>query len=678
VQEFAMNRLTILLLFAMPAALLADDKEKATPTRPAEWTPTEMLKVKSISSVQVSPNGRRVVCAVREAVVEGEKSEYLTHLHVANADGGDAFQLTQGDKSCDNPHWSPDGESIAFTSARSGKNDIWLIRVQGGEAEKLTEVKTGVGGFKWSPDGKHIAYTAADPKSEEEEKKAKQKDDAFVVDADLKMNRLYVVPVAKDAKGKREPRKLTDGNYSVGATFGGAGFDWSPDGKTIAFPHTVTAKVDDWPTSNLSVVEVATAQVKSLVKTNAAESSPLFSPDGKWIAYTASDIPPRWAFSSTVYLISADGGKSRELAETFNRQPQLLGWSADGKRLYLSEARGTMTRLYALPLEGPPEELSKGDGVLAAVSLNQARTHFGFTWQNVRKPQEAYVSSVERFEPRPVSRANADIPDRSLGRTEVVRWKSVDGTDVEGLLTFPVGFEAGRRYPLLLVIHGGPAGVFTQNFTADPSIYPVAAFAAKGYAVLRCNPRGSTGYGKAFRYANQGDWGGGDFQDLMTGVDHVIGMGVADKDRLGVMGWSYGGFMTSWVITQTKRFRAASVGAGVTNLMSFTGTADIPSFLPDYFGGEYWDKFDAYRNHSAMFQVKGVSTPTLIQHGEKDERVPISQGYELYNALKRQGCPVQMVVYPRTPHGPAEPKLLRDVMTRNLEWFDKHLASAGK
>jgi dipeptidyl aminopeptidase/acylaminoacyl peptidase len=260
----------------------------------------------------------------------------------------------------------------------------------------------------------------------------------------------------------------------------------------------------------------------------------------------------------------------------------------------------------------------------------------------------------------------------------VVRWNSADGLEVEGLLTYPVGYEKGKRYPLLLVIHGGPMGVFTQSHVAAPGPYPVAAFAARGYAVLRPNVRGSSGYGKKFRYANYGDWGGGDYRDLMTGVDAMIERGVADPDRLGVMGWSYGGFMTSWVITQTKRFKAASVGAGVTNLMSFTGTADIPSFLPDYFGGEFWDRFDAYRGHSAMFHVKGVSTPTLIQHGERDERVPLSQGQELYNALKRQGCTVQMVVYPRTPHGIEEPKLLLDCMNRNLEWFDRHVRNRGQ
>jgi dipeptidyl aminopeptidase/acylaminoacyl peptidase len=240
-------------------------------------------------------------------------------------------------------------------------------------------------------------------------------------------------------------------------------------------------------------------------------------------------------------------------------------------------------------------------------------------------------------------------------------------------LTYPAGYLAGRRVPLLVVIHGGPAGVFIRSFIGAPSPYPVAAFASRGYAVLRCNERGSSGYGRAFRHANYKDWGGGDYQDILSGVDALVAKGVADPDRMGVMGWSYGGYMTSWVITQTKRFKAASVGAGVTNLMSFTGTADIPSFIPDYFGGEYWDTFDTWRARSAMFNVKGVTTPTLIQHGESDRRVPISQGYELYNALKRQGVTTRMVVYPRQPHGIQEPKLMLDAMTRNLEWFDHYV-----
>jgi dipeptidyl aminopeptidase/acylaminoacyl peptidase len=227
--------------------------------------------------------------------------------------------------------------------------------------------------------------------------------------------------------------------------------------------------------------------------------------------------------------------------------------------------------------------------------------------------------------------------------------------------------------PLILNVHGGPAGAFSQSYIGARGVYPLATFAARGYAILRGNPRGSSGYGTEFRRANFKDWGGMDYQDLMTGVDKVIDMGVADSNRLGVMGWSYGGYMTSWIVTQTKRFKAASAGAPVTNLMSFNGTADIPAFVPDYFGGQSWEIPEVYAKHSAMFNVKGVTTPTLIEQGDADVRVPISQGYEFYNALKQQGVPTRMIVLPRQPHGPTEPKMQIAAMQANLDWFEKYL-----
>jgi dipeptidyl aminopeptidase/acylaminoacyl peptidase len=649
----------------------------AAPAKPAAWTPALMMKVKRIGSVQVSPDGKRVAFTVRRALLEGDKSEYLTHIYLVNADGSKVVPLTRGDKSCDDPQWSPDGRWIAFTSRRSGKRNLWLIRPTGGEARQLTDVKTGVTSFRWSPDSKRLAFTALDAPTAEETRAARQKNDARVVDENVKMLRLYVLPVTTPPR-RQKARLLTRGDFSVGSgRTGRANFDWSPDSKTIVFSHTRTPAPNDWPSADLSLVDATTGIVKPLVQTKAAEFSPLYSPDGKWIAYLASDDPPTWGGARKVRVIGATGGASRALADTsdsFGRFSELVGWSADSDKLYFTEMQGTSLKLLALPLKGPPVAISRADGVAGSgVFLNARRTKFGFAWETLDKPPEAFVAPVEGFKPIQVSRVHADLPAPPLGRTEVVRWKSVGGLVIEGLLTYPAGFKKGKRYPLLLVIHGGPMGVFTQSFVGAPGFYPLAAFAARGYAILRANVRGSSGYGKKFRYANYRDWGGADFKDLMNGVDHVIGLGVADPKRLGVMGWSYGGFMTSWTITQTKRFRAASVGAGVTNLMSFTGTADIPDFLPDYFGGEFWNKLDTYRAHSPMFHVKGVKTPTLIQHGERDRRVPLSQGKELFNALKRQGCTTKMVIYPRTPHGIQEPRLLLDCMNRNLAWFDRYV-----
>jgi dipeptidyl aminopeptidase/acylaminoacyl peptidase len=671
--------LGFMLTIALSVPALSFGPRSESLNQPAAWTPELSMKVKAVGGVRVSPDGRRVLYTVNEPVMTAEKSEYLTQIWMASASGGDAHQMTFAEKSSTNPDWSPDGGWIAFTSSRSGKNNLYLMRSTGGEAEMITDVKSGVGGFAWSPDGKWIAFTMADPPTADEEKNNKGKDDSRWIDENVKMNHLYVTPVAKDGAGKREPRQLTKGAFTIGSGLGGGGgFDWSPDGKSIVFTHTKTPKADDWTSANVTVVDVASGEIKAIAATAAAESQPIYSPDGKWIALTISDAPPTWAFQTRIHIIPAGGGAPKPLALTFDEQPNLIGWAADGKRIYFNETRGVTTAVSAINVEtGAITDIEKGHALFGGINLNHARAMFGMTMQNNDAAVEAYVTRADSFAPAKVSAVNADLPKPPLGKMEVVRWKSQDGMEIEGILNYPPNYKTGERIPLLLVIHGGPTGVFMQSFAASPGLYPTAVFNARGYAVLRPNPRGSSGYGKKFRFANYKDWGGGDYRDLMAGVDHVVSMGVADPNRLGVMGWSYGGFMTSWVITQTKRFKAASIGAAVTNLMSFTGTADIPGFIPDYMGAEFWDNLDVYRQHSAMFNIKGASTPSLIQHCEGDLRVPISQGYELYNALKRQGIPVRMLVAPRQAHGPTEPKMLLKIMQTNVEWFDKMINGAS-
>jgi dipeptidyl aminopeptidase/acylaminoacyl peptidase len=293
--------------------------------------------------------------------------------------------------------------------------------------------------------------------------------------------------------------------------------------------------------------------------------------------------------------------------------------------------------------------------------------------QGSADPPEAFVSSVDAVSPHPVTSINAGLPKSSLGETKVVRWTGPGAVTIEGLLTLPAAYLEGTRYPLLVITHGGPPSAFTQTFIGSPAHYPIAAFAERGYAVLRPNIRGSTGYGKDFRYANYADWGGQDFQDMMSGVDYLIDKGIGDPERLGVMGWSYGGYMTAWTVTQTKRFRAASIGAPITDLASLNGIADMTTFVPDYFHGEAWEKPEPYIQRSPLYQVKGVSTPVLLQHGAADTVCPLPQSKEFYDALVKMGVEVRMTIYPRSGHIVRESKFVLHIMQENLDWFDQHL-----
>jgi len=635
---------------------------------PTSWTPELAMQVKTIGEVVPSPDGQLVAYAQTRPVMETEKSEMDTQIFLAHSDGSHRVQLTRGEKSASEPSFSPDGRFVYFSSERSGKPNLWRIPADGGEAEMLTDWKGEMGAYQISPDGKWLAFAGAEPPPDEEKQK-KEKRDFRVVDENPKNHSLWVIPAELDIHGKRTARKI--GNITGHVR----DFDWSPDSRYIAFTHTPTPGADDWTKSDISEVTVESGAVRPVAATPAAEVSPRYSPDGRYLAFVRSSDPPRWAGAERIVLLPRQGGAMRELPPTYDEKPNaLIGWTSDSSRVLFSEPKGTTRILYAMPVDGPAQPVYQPErGTLLDGHVNTTGTAIGFAAESWDEAPEAYVLKIGSSAPRRISAANVDLPKLPLGETKRVTWKSADGLEIEGLLTYPVGYQSGKKVPMVLVIHGGPAGVFQDNFLGRNSPYPYASFAARGYAVLRANPRGSGGYGRTFRFANLNDWGGKDFEDLMAGVDHVVSMGVADPNRLAVMGWSYGGFMTSWVITHTHRFKAASVGAGVTNLWSFTGTSDIAGFLPDYFSGEPWDAFDAYQKHSPMSFVKGVTTPTLILHGEADVRVPTSQGYELYNALKRQGVICKMVVYPRTPHGPREPKFLLDIMQRNLDWVDKYV-----
>ncbi len=632
------------------------------------WTPAGMMKFKRLTSAVISPDGKRVAYTVSVPLMEGDKSEYLTHIWVAATDGSMNRQFTYGDKSCANPQFSPDSRWLAFTSSRgSDKTQLHVISLDGGEAEQLTSQKNSVGQFSWSPDGKRIAFIMTDLLTEQEEKNRKEKRDMEVADT-YKNAHLYTVSLTKDPKGKNPVKRLTAGDFHV------TDFTWSPDGKTIAFVHQVNASLNEWTTADISTVPSDSGAIKALVANKGQDANPLYSPDGQWLAYYSGGDVVSWSGANHAYVIPAAGGQAKKLAPTYDGSFQLICWAADSKSIFISEAYHTTRVVYALPVDGKPARMiTPADGMYTNATFSKATDQMACIYQHSSAPPHVYVMSLKDMKPRKITTVNEDFEKKMHAKTEVISWKSKDGRyTIEGLLTYPANYQPGRKYPLVVNIHGGPAGVFTQNYTGISSIYPIQAFASEGYAVLRPNPRGSSGYGVEFRQANKNDWGFGDYNDIMAGVDKIIADGMVHPDSLCVTGWSYGGYMTSMIITKTNRFKAAMVGAGVTNLISFTGTADIPDFIPDYFDGELWDRTDIYAKHSAMFAVKNVTTPTLVIHGERDLRVPISQGQELYMALKRLGVKTQMVSYPRTPHGPQEPKFIQDIAERVIAWFNTH------
>jgi len=659
---------SLLFLFC-ETALKAEEK---TENKPDRWTPEELMKIARLDDINISPDGERIVYTVTRPVIKEKTDKFETFIHITDRKGN-SRQLTYGKYNCTDPKWSPGGNLIAFITKRSGGNNIWLIRPDGGEAWQLTDAKTGVNSFIWSPEGSVIAFTMVDPLTKEEEG---EKDGPKVVDGNEKMNHIWLVQVNENTGEPATAKRLTEGDFNVITSWMGNWGDWSPDGKKIVFTHKKGKGINAYPSADISTVDIETGEVKPLVATEAGEVSPHYSPDGKWIAFATTEKPPDYPVDFYIYVIPSESGNPLKLADTFNRHyTTILGWSSDSKYIYYPENIGTGTEFFAMPLDGSsPVNIISGETVMDRFTINKTSGTIGFVGQDTEEPEEIYITDLNTINPVKITGENANIPDYPLGKTETITWESTDGLEIEGLLTYPVNYEEGKKYPLLLIVHGGPSDVFQRDFLANRMAYPVAVFSSEGYLVLRCNIRGSDGYGSDFLKANVKDLGGMDYEDLMSGVDYVIHMGIADRDRLGVMGWSYGGYMAAWITTKTNRFKAASTGAGITDFISYQGTSDTQLLMEGYLGGPFWEDPELYIGRSPVFNIKEANTPTLILHGQSDTRVPPEQGYELYNALKAREVPVEMVVYPGTGHNPkSRPTVLLDIIKRNLDWFEKYV-----
>ena len=635
--------------------------------QPRGWTPELSININQISDLNFS-NSDKIAMVVRHAQIEGEKSEYLNQIWLSDTKINNIRQFTYHEKSSTHPRFSPDGSYLAFLSARTEKTQIWIMQVDGGEAWQFSYEKQGVGLFKWSPSGDKIAFIMTDPKTEQEEKDKKEKRDVILVDQNFKYSHIYLKSfLAK--KDTSKASRITDGTYHI------TDFNWNPNNKTIVFSHTIEPTINSqFVSGDISVVNIKTKTVKDIVTWEGKDENPIFTPNGKLIVFTSDGEKIKAIGLSDAYQISSNGGKPKKLAETPNRNASIISVSADNNYVFVADANRTKSEVYKISLNSSNiSPMLNLKGRVSSPKLSDDSKKIVFVKQELDKPSEVFISQLNIINPKQISNFNPTKVFPKLAKTEIITWKSKDGLEIEGLITYPTKYKKRKKYPLAVIIHGGPAGVFSETFTGARSIYNIEYFASNGYAVLRPNPRGSTGYGKDFRFANFKDWGFGDYEDIMSGVDKVIDMGVADPNRLAVMGWSYGGYMTSFVVTRTNRFKAASMGAGLPNLVSMTTTTDIPDYLVAHMGSEFWDDYETYEKHSAIYRIDKVQTPTQVIHGANDLRVPFTQGQEFYVALKRKGVPTEMVVYPRTPHGPREPKLLMDVSPRILTWLDKYI-----
>jgi len=637
------------------------------------WTPETSLKVNRLSDLSFSPDDTKLLYGVNS--VDLASDTYQAEFFVAQSDGTNARTLLEKSAEHSSPQWSPDGRSVAYLSTSGGTSNIWVIDAAGGDGRQLTNLSSEVSSFKWAPDGSSIAFVMADPDFVPH---PVQDSDVFA------KNQLWLQKL-KDNQADGAAISLTpDADFSVSEWSGNWSYDWAPDSRRIVFAHQERPGLDYWTKAQLSIADVETKEVRSIDAGNEHwKYFPRYSPDGKWIAFINAPGPFKWSFLWDIRLFPVGGGDVVDLHQSKNRLPFPWEWASDSQSLYYIENDRVTYSFYTMPIDGSPYSKVFGSpqdlGVpglntyltSSYVDVSSSGDKVTFIGQTHAQPPEIYVSEVAQFEPARITRLNEEFEGIGALRTELVEWRSLDNTPVEGLLSYPEDYRDGETYPLVVQIHGGPNGVDFNEYLPLMKFFATASYLEKGYFVLRINYRGTLGYGRAFREGLIGNFGGPDFQDIMSGVNHVIAGGQVDPEQLFVVGQSNGGTLTSWIITQTDRFKSACPIAGETDYISLEGTNGY--FQTSwYLGGSFIDNLQMFLDRSPIFHVKNVRTPTLIQGGLLDDNVPHTQLEEFYRALKRAGADAQLVGYPKSDHDYYPPNLYLRLLHSCLDWTEKH------
>jgi dipeptidyl aminopeptidase/acylaminoacyl peptidase len=632
-------------------SVIAVAQEKPAADAAKLLTPEASLNLRSISDLQFSPDSSRAAFVVTEPP-KGERR--ARHIWLYEKMSGSVRQFTYSAKDESSPRWSPDGKQLAFLSNREDQQQVYVMRADGGEAAALTKGKRSVSNFAWSPDGKQIAFLAPDAKSEAEEKKDKDKDDAHVVDKADKQPRLWLLTLSTG-----EAKALSDSKWEISE------LAWLPGGDRIIVSATDHPESDQ-ETHRIFSIAVSDGSRKLILAPHGPFGDLRVSPDGMTVGFIGCRVDGPAPHD----LMLLDIGKraARNLTgASLDRAIVEHRWTKDGSMLALY-AEGFRHEFAGYS----PEGMSKNPANPPSGNVNAfAVSDSGdvvFAGQSATTPPELWLWD-QKNTPQQISHLNDSWKKFTLSTPEFYKYKSFDGLQIEAALLKPAGADAKSKLPLIALIHGGPTGNWQDSIEVWGQL-----LAARGYAVFYPNIRGSVGYGQEFVEMNRGDWGGADFKDVMWGVKDLIDRGIADPARLGIGGWSYGGYMAEWAITQTNDFKAAVSGAGLSNLISEYGTEEGPAYDEWFYGVPYEsESLVKFLNSSPFTQLKNAKTPTLILQGEADTTDPPDQSQELYRGLKHYGVETELVMYPREPHGLREEKHMLDRINRILSWYDAHM-----
>ena len=682
-------RLPVLCLFS----LLVSSITAAQASLPRPVTVDDLFGVKEAHEAQISPDGRMIAYAVNSNSLKEDKAE--SRIWMIPANGGEAIPLSAEGVSSSHPRWSPDGKHLAFLSTRKdaegneAKAQVYLLNRMGGEAQRLTDTPQDVEDFEWSPDSRQLVLILRDPSLEELEaasRKAKDGDDGpakkpkaqppWVIDRlqfksdnvgylDRRRTHLYVFTLATKTQ-----RQVTSGDFDD------AHPAWSPDGKLLAFDSNRT-KPDPDTTYNSDIWVVAAdstdkgAHLSQVSNFPGQKTHPAWSPDGKWLTYTATvDLKLFYYATGHVAVSPAGGGETKILTKTFDRPAFFPRFAPDGKSIYfLADDDGAQALAHVDLSDGKVTRAIGGRLATDSYSFSQDGT-LAATISTSDRPYEVFTNPGGQL--TRLTHLNDDwLAQHKVVQPEYVSFKSKDGTVVHGYLYRPVGYEAGKKYPTILRPHGGPVEAYQGDFVVIAQL-----FAANGYAVLLPNPRGSSGYGQDFAKAIWADWGNKDFQDDMAFVDYALAQGIADPDKLGVGGWSYGGISTDFIIGQTNRFKAAISGAGGANFTSLWGHDEYQrEYVIEL--GYPWENRTVWERIAPFYKVKDILTPTLFVGGNIDCNVPILGGEQMYLSLKELGRETLLFVYPDEYHEFKTPSHVKDLHERYLAWYAHYVKADG-